>query len=64
MSPDTDPDLGMEIVRQGIVVYESEPELWFNKRLVLWHTYNDSLPCLRYQQESLRKFAKESRGGS
>jgi hypothetical protein len=59
VSPETDPVLGMEIVRHGIVVFEAEPELWFNKRLDLWHTYNDSLPFLRRQQESLQKFAEE-----
>ena len=35
VSPDTDPVLGMEIVRYSIVVFEAEPELWINKRLDL-----------------------------
>ena len=54
----------MEIGRHGIVVFEAEPELWFNKRLDLWHTYNDSLPLLRRQQESLQKFAEQVRRGT
>ncbi len=63
VSPDLDPVLGMEIVRHGIVVFEAEPELWYRKRLDLWHSYTDAQPFLRAQREALKAFAAEvSRG--
>jgi predicted nucleotidyltransferase len=64
VSPELDPVLGMEIVRHGVVVFEAEPEIWFEKRLDLWHTYNDALPFLRAQFAAVGEFAREVRRGS
>lgn len=64
VSPDLDPVLGMEIVRHGIPVHETEPHLWSTKRLDLWHTYNDALPFIRAQRESLLKYSAEAIHGS
>jgi len=61
VSPDLDPVLGMEIVRNGRLIYAIDPELWPKERARLWHTYNDSLPFLRAAREQLRQFAKEIR---
>jgi predicted nucleotidyltransferase len=64
VSADLDPVLAMEIFRQGHLIYEREPELWFHCRLQLWHVYNDSLPFLRAARQQLHQFAEEVRRGS
>ena len=64
VSADLDPVLGMEIVRQGQLIYEREPELWLHHRAQLWHAYNDSLPFRRLARQRLREFVKEVRHGS
>lgn len=64
VSPDLDPVLGMEIVRHGLPIYEAAPELWFERRLDLWHAYNDALPFLRAQWEALGRFAREVLNGT
>lgn len=63
VSPDLDTVLGMEIVRHGQLVYEAQPELWYSKRLDLWHAYNDAMPFLRAQRQDLLNFAKEVKHG-
>lgn len=64
VSPDLDPVLGFEIVRDGILIYESEAELWLIERSRLWHAYDDSLPFRRALREQLKAFAREAQDGS
>lgn len=64
VSPDLDPVLGFEIVRDGRLVFESEPDLWLRQRAQLWHAYNDSLPFRRAARQQLRQFAEEIRRGA
>jgi predicted nucleotidyltransferase len=61
VSPDLDPVVGFEIVRQGYLVFEAEPGLWAERRAQLWHAYNDSLPFRRAARQRLREFAEEVR---
>ncbi len=61
VSPDLDPVLGMEIVRDGRVIFAVDPELWPKERARLWHAFNDSLPFRRAAREQLRQFAEEIR---
>jgi hypothetical protein len=61
---ETDPVLGFELVRDGIVLFEDEPERWLRERVRLWHLYNDSLPFRRAARERLREFARASRDGA
>jgi predicted nucleotidyltransferase len=58
ISPDLDPVLGMEIVRNGRVIFTTNPNLWLKERARLWHAYNDSLPFRRAAREQLRQFAE------
>jgi predicted nucleotidyltransferase len=58
VSPDLDPVLGMEIVRNGRVIFTTDPNLWPKERARLWHAYNDSLPFRRAAREQLRRFAE------
>ena len=64
VSPDLDPVLGFEIVRQGYLIFEAEPGLWAERRAQLWHAYNDSLPFRRATRQRLREFAEEVRRAS
>jgi predicted nucleotidyltransferase len=64
VSPDLDPVLGMEIVRHGVVIYEAVPEEWYERRLDLWHAYNDALPFLRAQWETVGNFARKVLDGT
>jgi predicted nucleotidyltransferase len=64
VSPDLDPVLGFEIVRDGRLVYEQQPELWFKHRSQLWHAYIDSLPFRRAAREQLNQFAREVQDGA
>ena len=64
VSADLDPVLGFEIVRDGRLVYEQKPELWFKHRAQLWHAYNDSLPFRLAAREQLDHFAKEVSNGT
>lgn len=64
VSPDLDPVLGFEIVRDGRLVFESEPGLWLRRRAQLWHAYNDSLPFRRAARQQLREFAEKVRRGA
>jgi predicted nucleotidyltransferase len=59
VSPDLDPVLGFEIVRNGRLIFEQTPGVWHEQRLHLWHVYNDSLPFRRAAQQSLRRFAEQ-----
>jgi predicted nucleotidyltransferase len=59
VSPDLDPVLQFEIVRQGHLIFETHPGLWDEKRLELWHAYNDSLPFRRAARQRLHEFAVE-----
>lgn len=61
VSPDLDPVLGFEIVRNGRLAFEREPGLWAHRQAQLWHAYNDSLPFRRAAREELRHFAQEVR---
>lgn len=64
VTPDLDPVLGFEIVRDGHLVFEDEPGLWPLQRARLWHAYDDSLPFRRAAREQLRRFAEEARRGT
>ncbi len=64
VSADLDPVLGMEICRQGRLIYERSPELWVHLRWQLWHAYNDSLPFRRAARQQLHNFAQEVQHGS
>jgi hypothetical protein len=61
LSPDTEPVLGWEIARGGVLWYEAQPGLWMQERARLWHAYNDALPFRRGLAESLRRYAEEVR---
>jgi predicted nucleotidyltransferase len=61
VSPDLDPVLQFEIIRQGHLIFEAQPGLWDEKRLQLWHAYNDSLPFRRAARQRLHEFAVEVR---
>lgn len=61
VSPDLDPVLQFEIVRQGQLIFEAQPGLWDEKRLQLWHAYNDNLPFRRAARQRLHEFAVEVR---
>lgn len=62
VSPDLDPVLGFQIVREGHLIFEAEPGLWAARRAQLWHAYNDSLPFRRAARQRLHEFAQEIRG--
>lgn len=64
ISPDLDPVLGFEIVRDGRLVYEVKSGLWADRRAQLWHAYADSLPFRRAQRKQLSQFAEEIRRGT
>jgi predicted nucleotidyltransferase len=64
VSPDLDPVLGFEIVRDGRLLFEREPDFWLKERARLWHAYNDSLPFRRAARAQLRQFAEEIRRGA
>jgi predicted nucleotidyltransferase len=64
VSADLDPVLGFEIVRDGRLIYEQQPELWLKHRAQLWHAYNDSLPFRVAAREQLKRFAREVSHGS
>lgn len=64
VSADLDPVLGFEIVRDGRLIYEQQPELWFKHRSQLWFAYTDSLPFRKAAQKQLQQFAEEVRHGS
>lgn len=57
ISPDLDPVLQFEIIRQGHLIFETRPGLWDEKCLQLWHAYNDSLPFRRAARQRLHEFA-------
>lgn len=63
VTPDTNPVLGFEIVRDGRVLFECEPGIWASKRRQLWHAYIDSAPFRRAAREQLRQFVAEVRDG-
>lgn len=60
VSPDLDPVLGFEIVKNGRLLCQREPELWLKERSRLWHAYNDSLPFRRAAYKRLQQFIKEN----
>jgi predicted nucleotidyltransferase len=64
VSPDLNPVLGFEIVRDGRLLYEHQTGAWDKVRRQLWHAYNDSLPFRRAAREQLRQFAEEVRRGT
>ena len=64
VSADLDPVLGFEIVRDGRLIYEQQPELWFKHRSQLWHAYNDSLPFRLAARKQLHQFAEEVLNGT
>jgi len=53
VTPDLDPVLGFEIVKNGRLLYQQNPELWLKERSRLWHAYNDSLPFRRAAYKQL-----------
>lgn len=59
VSPNTNPVLGMEIARDGRVIFEQEEGLWLKCRHQLWHNYNNSLPFRQTLQEHLAKYVQE-----
>ena len=63
VSPDLDPVLGFEIVKNGRLIFQREEGLWFNERSRLWHAYNDSLPFRRAARQQLKQFAEEFQHG-
>jgi predicted nucleotidyltransferase len=60
VSPDLDPVLGFEIVKNGRLLFQRDPELWLKERSRLWHAYNDSLPFRRAAYKRLQQFIKEN----
>jgi predicted nucleotidyltransferase len=64
VSPDLDPVLGFEIVRDGRVLFERQPGLWPTNRLRLWQAYTDSEPCRRAARQHLHRFAESVRHGA
>ncbi len=63
VSPDLNPVLGFEIVRDGRVLFERTPGFWAANRRHLWHAYTDAAPFRRLAREQLRQFAAEVRDG-
>lgn len=64
VSPELDPVLGFEILRDGRLVFQQAPGLWQRRRAQLWHAYNDSLPFRRAAHQLLRQFVEEARHGA
>lgn len=64
VSPDLDPVLCFEIVKNGRLLYQQEPEIWMQERSRLWYAYNDSLPFRRAAYKQLQQFIKENPYGS
>lgn len=64
VSPLLDPVLGFELVRDGRLIFEAEPELWLKEQSRLWHIYNDTRPLRRAEREQLHQFAEEIRRGA
>lgn len=64
VSPDLDPVLGFEIVRDGRLILEREPGLWEKKRFHLWQSYTDSLFFRRAARQQLHQFAQEVLNGT
>jgi predicted nucleotidyltransferase len=64
VSPDLDPTLGFEIVKNGRLLYQQEKELWLKERSRLWHAYNDSLPFRRAARQQLKKLAEAFQNGT
>ena len=64
VSPDLDPVLGFDIVKNGRLLFQQEPEFWLKERSRLWHAYNDSLPFRRAAYQQLQQFIKENPYGS
>ena len=64
ISPDLNPVLGFEIVRNGQLIFESEPHLWARLRNQLWHAYCDALPFRRLQRQLLHQYVEEIRRGA
>jgi hypothetical protein len=64
VSADLDPVLGFEIVLDGRLIYEQQPDLWFKHRSQLWFAYPDSLPFRQEALRQLKQFAKEVGHGS
>jgi hypothetical protein len=63
VSPDLDPVLGFEIVRDGQLLFEREPGLWAHHRAQLWHIYCDTVPLRRLKRRLLHEFAETVRRG-
>jgi len=64
VTPELDPVLGFQIVREGRLLFTDDPDRWPAQRARLWHLYNDSLPFRRAERDRLRAFAEEVRAGS
>lgn len=64
VSPDTNPVLGMEIVRDGKLVFEQEAGLWIKYRQQLWHNYNDSFLFRWALRNYLDRYVQEIENGS
>lgn len=60
VSPDLDPVLDWEIVKNGRLLYQQEPELWMQERSRLWHAYNDSLPFRRAAFQREKQWIKDN----
>jgi len=61
---DLNPVLGFEIVRDGLLIFESQPDEWHKRQSQLWHAYNDSLPFRRALRQQLHEYAEEIRRAS
>ncbi len=59
VSPDLDPVLGMEIVRNGRVIFTTNPDLWPKERARIRHAYDENLPLLREERKQLHQFVKQ-----
>ncbi len=64
VSPQLDPVLGFEIVRDGVLVFERSSSLWLQRRVQLWHAYNESLPFRRAAWQRLREWANRVQRGA
>jgi predicted nucleotidyltransferase len=64
VTPQLNPVLGFEMVKNGRVLHEAETDLWRRERSRLWHAYVDSRPFRRAARRQLQQFAEEVRRGS
>lgn len=64
LGPETPPVLGMEVVRNGRLLWEREPGAWDRELSRLWLAYVDSFKFRQAEREQLREFAERVRRGA